>query len=38
MQEGHALISTTIPVFQNRTPGHFTHISITTPVVSALKN
>jgi hypothetical protein len=26
------------PLFQARPPGYFSHVSITTPVVSALKN
>jgi hypothetical protein len=29
---------TSVAVFQGKPPGYFTHISITTPIVSALKN
>jgi hypothetical protein len=30
--------NTSVPLFQVRPPGYFTHISISTPIVTALKN
>jgi hypothetical protein len=36
--ESKGLMCTSVPLIQVAPPGYFVHVSVTTPVVSALKN